>query len=451
MKSMKRSQRIITLFLLMFIAGMIILVWKIQKESSFYMTNSGNVSLGNVYDRNGDILFDGSGSGSYEYNYFIDVGNIIGDDKGQMTNTLVANNLEKLNNYSFSSGTVTEGGKAAIYSTLDHYANRKVYDAFGGRNGCAVAYDYKTGDILINTSLPSLDGTNGYSGSADFETGTLISKTLYGTVPGSTQKVSTLISALEVMGADKLFAKSFDCSGEYTNKSGDVIKCHKASGHGTQNIQEAIENSCNPFFAQLVEDDDLPLDGIKNQYRKLGYSINGEQKTKIDIDGISCETASTTLLNSYDFDTQWGCIGQGDTLVSPIQLMMWQSAVANGTGKMTMPHFIDHVTDVNGKITERSETKFSDEVFSPSTAQTVRQILLTNGADRYSSSISGYTVGVKSGTAQVKNGEEENSLLIGFVDDARHPIAFCVLIEDKNGGSVTTEQIVNVMLDALYK
>ncbi len=451
MKSMKRSQRIITLFLLMFIAGMIILVWKIQKESSFYMTNSGNVSLGNVYDRNGDILFDGSGSGSYEYNYFIDVGNIIGDDKGQMTNTLVANNLEKLNNYSFSSGTVTEGGKAAIYSTLDHYANRKVYDAFGGRNGCAVAYDYKTGDILINTSLPSLDVTNGYSGIADFETGTLISKTLYGTVPGSTQKVSTLISALEVMGADKLFAKSFDCSGEYTNKSGDVIKCHKASGHGTQNIQEAIENSCNPFFAQLVEDDDLPLDGIKNQYRKLGYSINGEQKTKIDIDGISCETASTTLLNSYDFDTQWGCIGQGDTLVSPIQLMMWQSAVANGTGKMTMPHFIDHVTDVNGKITERSETKFSDEVFSPSTAQTVRQILLTNGADRYSSSISGYTVGVKSGTAQVKNGEEENSLLIGFVDDARHPIAFCVLIEDKNGGSVTTEQIVNVMLDALYK
>lgn len=451
MKSMKRSQRIITLFLLMFIAGMIILVWKIQKESSFYMTNSGNVSLGNVYDRNGDILFDGSGSGSYEYNYFIDVGNIIGDDKGQMTNTLVANNLEKLNNYSFSSGTVTEGGKAAIYSTLDHYANRKVYDAFGGRNGCAVAYDYKTGDILINTSLPSLDVTNGYSGIADFETGTLISKTLYGTVPGSTQKVSTLISALEVMGADKLFAKSFDCSGEYTNKSGDVIKCHKASGHGTQNIQEAIENSCNPFFAQLVEDDDLPLDGIKNQYRKLGYSINGEQKTKIDIDGISCETASTTLLNSYDFDTQWGCIGQGDTLVSPIQLMMWQSAVVNGTGKMTMPHFIDHVTDVNGKITERSETKFSDEVFSPSTAQTVRQILLTNGADRYSSSISGYTVGVKSGTAQVKNGEEENSLLIGFVDDARHPIAFCVLIEDKNGGSVTTEQIVNVMLDALYK
>lgn len=451
MKSMKRSQRIITLFLLMFIAGMIILVWKIQKECSFYMTNSGNVSLGNVYDRNGDILFDGSGSGSYEYNYFIDVGNIIGDDKGQMTNTLVANNLEKLNNYSFSSGTVTEGGKAAIYSTLDHYANRKVYDAFGGRNGCAVAYDYKTGDILINTSLPSLDVTNGYSGIADFETGTLISKTLYGTVPGSTQKVSTLISALEVMGADKLFAKSFDCSGEYTNKSGDVIKCHKASGHGTQNIQEAIENSCNPFFAQLVEDDDLPLDGIKNQYRKLGYSINGEQKTKIDIDGISCETASTTLLNSYDFDTQWGCIGQGDTLVSPIQLMMWQSAVVNGTGKMTMPHFIDHVTDVNGKITERSETKFSDEVFSPSTAQTVRQILLTNGADRYSSSISGYTVGVKSGTAQVKNGEEENSLLIGFVDDARHPIAFCVLIEDKNGGSVTTEQIVNVMLDALYK
>lgn len=449
MKSIRRGQRMITLFIILFIAGMIALVVKIQKESSFYMMNSDNLVLGKVFDRNGDVLFDDSGT-QYEDNHFIDVGNIIGDAKGQMTNTLVAANLDKLNNYSFTAGLVENGGKAAIYSTLDHYANRAVYDAYGGRKGCAVAYDYKTGEILVNVSLPSLDVTKGYADIENFETGTLISKTLYGTVPGSTQKVSTLIAALEVMGADTLFSKSFTCNGEYVNKSGDVIKCHNSAGHGTQNIQEAIENSCNPFFAQLVEDDDLPLDGIKNIYRKMGYSINGEEKTKIEIDGITCETASTNLENSYEFNTQWGCIGQGDTLVSPIQLMMWQSAIANGTGKMTMPHLIDHVTDVNGKITERAETEFSDEIFSASSAQTARQMLLTNGADNYSGSISGYTLGVKSGTAQVKNGDEENSLLVGFVDDSRHPIAFCIMIEDKNGGNIKTEQIAQVMLDALY-
>ncbi|MBR6669889.1 MAG: ABC transporter permease, partial [Ruminococcus sp.] len=183
-------------------------------------------------------------------------------------------------------------------------------------------------------------------------------------------------------------------------------------------------------------------------YNNLGYSINGEKKNYIEIDGIVSETASTTLENSYDFDTQWGCIGQGDTLVSPLQMMLWQSAIANTSGKMTMPYLIDHVTNVKGKITDRAETKLSKSVFSAETAQTVKEIMLENGKN-YSETISGYELGIKSGTAQVKNGEEENSLLAGFVNDRRHPIAFCVLIEDKNSGNLKSEYIVKTMLDAL--
>jgi cell division protein FtsI/penicillin-binding protein 2 len=448
MKSIRRGQAMTALFILVFVAGMVALVLKINKEAEFYMTNATEQVLGKVYDRSGDVLFDNSGT-EYEENYFLDVGNIIGDAEGQMTNTLVACNLDKLNNYSFTTGLMETGGKAAIYSTLDHYANRAVYNAYGDRKGCAVAYNYKTGEILVCASLPSLDVTKGYDDIDSFETGTLISKNFYGTVPGSTQKVSTLAAALEVMGADTLFSKSFTCTGVYTNKTGDDIKCHNSAGHGTQNIQQAIENSCNPFFAQLVEDEDLPLDGIKYVYRNMGYAINDDEPTTFEIDGITCEKASTTLEDAYEFDTQWGCIGQGDTLVSPIQLMMWQSAIANGTGKMTMPYLIDHVTDVTGKITERAETEYSDEVFSSSTAETIREILLTNGSDNYSYLINGYTVGVKSGTAQVKNGDEENSLLVGFVDDTRHPIAFCIMIEDKNNGNITTDQIAQIMLDAL--
>ncbi len=450
MKSIRRGQRMITLFIIFFIAGMAALVIKIQKESAFYIMHSDSHALGIVYDRNGGVLFDGSDNNdSYPDNYFIDVGNIIGDAEGQMANTLVANNIDLLNNYSFSTGLMESGGKAAIYSTLDHYANRAVYDAFGSQKGCAVAYDYKTGEILVCTSLPSLDVTKGYDNIDSFETGTLISKNLYGTIPGSTQKVSTLAAALEVMGSDKLFAKSYDCTGEYVNKNGDAIKCHNTAGHGTQNIQQAVENSCNPFFAQLVADRDLPLSGIIDVYRTMGYAVNDDEPDTFEFDGIQCEKASTILKDPDDFNTQWGCIGQGYTMASPIQLMMWQSAIANSNGKMTMPYLIDHVTDVKGNITRRAESSYSKEVFSPSTAKTIRQILLTNGADNYTYSISGYTLGVKSGTAQVKNGDEENSLLVGFIDDIRHPIAFCILIENKYAGNVTTEQIAQVMLDSL--
>lgn len=439
----------ITLFIMFFIVGMALLVYKIYNESSFYMMQSGKHVLGKVYDRNGDVLFDDTDN-SYQENHFIDIGNIIGDASGQMTNTLVARNLDKLNNYSFSSGLVKENGKSSVYTTLDHYANKAVYDAYKGNKGCTVAYDYKTGDILVCTSLPSFDITKGYDNITEFETGTLISKNLYGTVPGSTQKISTIIAALEVMGSDKLFSKSYNCTGKYINKSGESIDCHNKSGHGVQNIQQATENSCNPFFAQLIEDSELSLDGIKNTYSKLGYTLNGEKNKYIYIDGLECETASTTLTSAYDFDTQWGCIGQGETLVSPVQLMMWQSAIANGTGKITMPHLIDYVTDVKGYAKLHSTAVFSDELFSPSTAKTVKQILLTNGAnDKYTSSINGYSLGVKSGTAQVQNGEKENSLLVGFVDDLRHPIAFCILIEDKDNAGITTEQITKVLLDSL--
>lgn len=448
MKSIRRCQHIISFIIVMFIIGMAVLVLKIQREAPFYMMNSDHHELGFVYDRKGDVLFDGTGENQYPENYFIDVGNIIGDDSGQMNNTLVAQNIEKLNNYSFSGG-LTSNGRASIYTTMDHEANRAVYNAFGYQEGCVVAYNYATGDILVSTSLPSIDVTQGYDAIDSFKPGTLMSKTLYKTIPGSTQKVSTVISALEIMGAEKLFSKSFTCTGQYINRTGLNIDCHNIYGHGTLNIQQAVENSCNPFFAQLIEDDDLPLDRLIEQYRKLGYAVNGDEDKYFDIDGIQCERASTNLNDKYEFTTQWGCIGQGDTIVSPVQLMMWQSAIANGTGRMTMPHIIDHCVNVNGTVTDAAKVEYSEMLFSPETAATMKQILLTNGANHYAYSISGYNVGVKSGTAQVDEGANENSLLVGFVDDPAFPVAFCILIEKKNEGFLTTEQIAQVLLDNL--
>ena len=448
MKSIRRCQHIISFIIVMFIIGMAVLVLKIQREAPFYMMNSDHHELGFVYDRKGDVLFDGTGENQYPENYFIDIGNIIGDDSGQMNNTLVAQNIEKLNNYSFSGG-LTSNGRASIYTTMDHEANRAVYNAFGYQEGCVVAYNYATGDILVSTSLPSIDVTQGYDAIDSFKPGTLMSKTLYKTIPGSTQKVSTVISALEIMGAERLFSKSYTCTGQYINRTGLNIDCHNIYGHGTLNIQQAVENSCNPFFAQLIEDDDLPLDRLIEQYRKLGYAVNGDEDKYFDIDGIQCERASTNLTDKYEFTTQWGCIGQGDTIVSPMQLMMWQSAIANGTGRMTMPHLIDHCVNVNGTVTDAAKIEYSEQLFSPETAATMKQILLTNGANHYAYSISGYNVGVKSGTAQVDEGANENSLLVGFVDDPAFPVAFCILIEKKNEGFLTTEQIAQVLLDNL--
>ncbi len=459
MKSIKRCQLVMTLFLLGFLVGLGVLTARIYKDAPFYITHSDNYRLGRVYDRNNDVLFDGTRKIDKPQNYLIDVGNLIGDDKGQMENTLVAQNIDKLSNYSFNRGVQNKDGKAAIYTTLDHVANRAAYDAFQGADGCIAAYNYKTGELLVCTSLPNIDIRNGYAGIENMKSGTLMPKAMYGTVPGSTQKVSTVITAMEILGQEGLFAKSYSCGGYFMNGTGGKIDCHNSWGHGTQNIQQAVENSCNPFFAQLIEDGDMPLESITEIYTRLGYDVSNSEEEEdeeteqeyIDIDGIQCFKASTTLTDTADFATQWGCIGQGETLASPIQLMMWQSAIANGTGKMTMPYLIEKVTDVDGNITETARTEYSEQLFSSETAASVKQILLTNGANHYQYSIPGYKVAIKSGTAQVKHGAEENALLVGFVDDKDFPIAFCVVLENKYSTPAVAENIVTTMLNSLSR
>ena len=446
MKSLKRGRNLITLMMLVFLVGIVLLIVKIQMEASFYISNSASRDLGYIYDCNGEIIFDDNAKeGDYPDGYFKDVGNLIGDASGQMTNTLVANNLERLSNYSFTKGITRKGGKAAIYSTLNHSVNEQTYSAFGDKEGCAIAYNYKTGEILVCVSKPDVDPLKGYD---DLEEGSLLCKAFYKTVTGSTQKVPTLISAIETMGIEKLSKKSYTCEGSYTNQSGKVIYCHNLYGHGTQNINEAFQNSCNPFFAQLVEDPDWTLGDIEKMYKRLGISVNGSEDKYIDINGITVQTASTELTDKYEFNTQWGCIGQGMTIVSPCQMIMWQSAIVNESGKSTMPYLIDHVTNVNGRIVETAKTSYSEQLFSSKTASDVKEIMLENGLN-YSGTIPGYTIGIKSGTAQVKEGAEENSLLTGFVDDEDFPVAFAVLIENREMYETTADSIVYTMLSGL--
>ena len=450
MKSIRRVQHLISIMLLVFLGMFFFLIYKLQSEAGFYISNASKVSLGFVYDRNGDILFDQNADAQvYGNDYFLDIGNFIGDDSRQMNNTLVSQNMGMLANFSFMLGE-QEDGQAAIYSTLDHRVNRQVYNAFGSKNGCAVAYNYITGEIYICLSKPSVNILNNYSDLDSLENGSLLCRVFYPVVPGSTQKISTTLAALECMGYENLISKSYNCSGSYTNLSGKDIKCHQSSGHGSQNIIEAFANSCNPFFAQLVEDIDLPLYEIQTTYEKMGYLVNQEGSQKyLDVNGISVFTASTSLIDKTDFSTQWSCMGQGETLVSPLQLMVWQSAIANQSGISTYPYLISHAQKVNGSLTAKAETSYSHQMFSETSAAYMRDIMLENGRNHYANLLPGTAVGVKSGTAQVENGEKENSLLVGFVEDASFPIAFCIQIDDRKSGEVSTSDIAAVLLQNL--
>ncbi len=444
-KSIRRGEKLIITILVIFFIGMAILVLKIATQAASYMTYSSDITFGKVYDRNGDVLFDPEAdTETYDYDHFLDVGNLIGDDSGQMTNTLVSENTELLHNYSLVFGS-SGSGEASIVTTLDHEANRAVYDAFGSKNGTAIAYDYKTGEILVCLSKPSVNPLDNYENIDSLESGSLICKAFYGTAPGSTQKVATTAAALETFGYDGLLERTYSCSGSYKTIYGQEIICHNSSGHGTQGIVAGFENSCNPFFAQLVQD--MPLENIMSTYRNMGITVNDDEPNTIDINGITSFTASVELHDTSDFDTMWNCMGQSECLASPCQMMMWESAIASKTGTVVEPYLIDHTESAMGFTSHQASVTYGDTIFSADVAQELRDIMIQNGEDHYSSI--GYRVGVKSGTAQIESSGTENSLLVGFCVDLH--VAFCIVIEDRVSGEVSTADIARTMLNALDK
>lgn len=447
-RSTLRAGRAVTLLIFCFLAGMIYLAYVLITESSMYMAKSGRTTYGIVSDRKGDILFDGTKPlTDYPAKQFADVGNFIGDTSGQMSNTLVAKNLTALANYSFTAGKT---GQASIQTTLSHAANQAVFNAFGGKNGTVIACNWKTGELLVCMSKPCVNIAEGYKNLASMPNGSLLCKAFYPTVPGSTQKISTLIAAYEALGVNKVNDMEFDCTGSWLNAKHQKITCHKAEGHGTQTLSQAFANSCNPYFAQLVQSDALQLSKIIETYTKMGYAVNEQTAKSYSLNGISIAPASTKLTSKDDFDTQWGCLGQGETLISPYQLMLFETAIANGTGCGVLPYVIDTETDVSGNIKICRKYQQTSQLFSAKAAKAVQSVMTENAKNNYGS-LAQFHCGVKSGTAQVnENGKAyENSLLAGFCLDDNCPVAFCIMIENRVSGEVSTAQIANTLLNAL--
>lgn len=450
-RSMRRAGKWTALILTVFCIALIYLGWRLISQSAFYMAKSGQATYGKVVDRKGDVLFDGTQPlTNYEWGHFADVGNLIGDTSGQMSNTIVSRNLSDLVNYSFTYGS----GSAAtvLETTLLHSANRAVFNAFGEKNGTAIAYNWKTGECYVCVSRPCVDIAQGYANIAEMAEGSLLCKAFYPTVPGSTQKVSTLLAAYQYAGVDIVNSQQFDCTGAWTNPNGDVIRCHQDYGHGTQDLAAAFANSCNPYFAQLVQSGIVPLSDIITSYKLMGYAVNGEKAKPLSFNGIVIQPASTTLTDKDQFETEWGALGQGKTLVSPYQLMLWQGAVANGTGSAVKPYLLESRTNADQKTVSLASHMHTEQMFTPEAAKAVQAVMTKNAAEHYYVSLGNYTCGVKSGTAQVSDDgrEYENSLLVGYCLDESCPVAFCIMIEDRASWDVTTAQIAKVLLDSLY-
>ncbi|WP_295580307.1 penicillin-binding transpeptidase domain-containing protein [uncultured Oscillibacter sp.] len=211
--------------------------------------------------------------------------------------------------------------------------------------------------------------------------------------PGSTFKPITLAAALEE-GLVNLNS-TFQCSGSIKVQGwGKPINCSKKGGHGSQTLEQAVGNSCNPAFINMG----LKI-GTEKYYQYL-KAFGLMEPTGVDMIGeVTGIFASEKNFNSNVVSLASYAFGQTFT-VTPLHLIRAQAACING-GYLYTPYVVDQVLDDGGNIVSQHDTTPVRQVISEETSATVRRCLeyvVASGTGK-NGQVVGYRIGGKTGTA----------------------------------------------------
>lgn len=267
------------------------------------------------------------------------------------------------NPYSETSFTPPVDGKdmtLTIDENIQYFVEKVAEDALKKHNADSVSIavmNPNNGEILGIVNKPGFNPNNPYEGSEAFNgkdesaklqnmwRNTIVSDSFE---PGSIFKIITSIAAIEenIAGKDEVYY----CDGSL-NVAGRNIKCWKPGGHGVQNFNQTLENSCNVAFMEMG----AKLGAEKlNEYIKLfGFGT----QSGIDLPGEATGIVKNVEdINAVDLATI--SFGQTNTM-NGIQFMTALNAVANG-GDLIQPHIMKELSHKDG-----NGTKIIDEVFVP--------------------------------------------------------------------------------------
>ena len=240
--------------------------------------------------------------------------------------------------------------------------------------------------------------------------------------PGSIFKTVTATAALEtgVVGLND----SFTCSGA-TVVLDRRIRCHKTTGHGTQDFTHTVYNSCNPAFVEWgrrVGTDNMYLYmGNLGLLAKTGIDLSGEAGTIIH----KQENVGAVELATMSFGQSFQ--------ITPVQMLRAVSAIVNG-GRLVTPHFGLYTGSSDGSVVNEFAYSTQDEAISSQTSETMKKILegVVSEGGGTKAYIDGYSIGGKTATSQKlpRGSGKYISSFIGFAPaDNPQVIAMCLIDE----------------------
>ncbi len=347
-------------------------------------------------------------------------------------------------------------------------------EAFGQRRGALVAINPKNGEVLAYVSKPSfdpnlfVDGIDSESWKAlnDSPDKPLINRPLRGIYPpGSTFKPFVAMAGLENGKREPPF--SISDPGFFTLPgSSHRYRDWKPSGHGQVDIQRAITISCDTFFYGLAMD--LGIERLTSFVSHFGFG----KKTGLDIKGEVGGLLPTPEWKYRRWKQRWYPgetvivgIGQGYTLVTPMQLAQATSILANN-GVAMRPHLVSSIQTNSTGVMRPLPLETVDRVaLQASHMEIVKAgmvgVTMPGGTAAAVGANAGYSVAAKTGTAQVvgiRQNEKYNAsklderhrdhaLFIAFAPAEEPTIAMAIIVENGEHGGSTAGPIARQVMD----
>lgn len=359
--------------------------------------------------------------------------------------------------------------------TIDLDLQREAEKAMADKAGAVVAMDVNSGRILAFASAPPVHledfiggiSTKKWQALLNDIKRPLVHKTIQGQYPpGSTYKIITALAGLAkgVINPDTVF----NCAGSmpFGNRR---YGCWKKSGHGPISLHRALAESCDIYFykvgllvgvnvlAEFANDMGLGhKTGINFEYEKSGLIPTSNWKKLAK--GEPWQEGETLSI----------AIGQGFNLVTPLQVCLMTSALANG-GKLYKPFLVEKIIDPEGEVIKENEPIVDEELFGMDKyLALIRNGLVAAVNDKHGTGsearLKNVTVGGKTGTAQVvtmekfKEVDEEDveykhrdhAWFTSFAPAEKPEIAVTVLVEHGGHGGSAAAPVAKKVLEEYF-
>ncbi len=362
-----------------------------------------------------------------------------------------------------------------LYLTIDMRVQKKAEVLLKGVAGAVAAMDPQTGQILALASSPSFDQNVFVDGMSHEQWDAMVSnplrplenKVIQGEYPpASTFKIITAIAGLEEGVIDK--NTTFYCPGYY--KYGNrVYRCWKHAGHDSVNVVKALAESCDVFFYQVGQK--LGIDRLSMYAIASGLG----SPTGIDLDHEASGLIPTKEWKKRRTGVAWQggetlsvAIGQGFDLATPLQMLVFTSAVANG-GNMYKPLILKSVYSSEGSVILESKKQLAGKLpVSKQTLQIIKEglwnVVNNKKGTAWIAHIESIDISGKTGTAQVVGRSKDRGLseeelshrlkshawFVAYAPSADPKIAVSVIVEHGGHGSSAAAPIAKEVIKTYF-